>query len=100
MVIGIAYYLSQTYDVTRKNTNNPTPSSIFKCLDTSLLIHADLAFDILLLISGFLISRPWYLYFVKMANILEDQESLNVLRHIANSSLINPCVFVQYITLV
>ena len=64
----IAYYLSQTYDVTRKNTNHPTPSSIFKCLDTSLLIHADLAFDILLLISGFLISRPWYLYFVKMAN--------------------------------
>ena len=73
LLFRIAYYLSQTYgSVLRKNkyheksSNDATASSAFSCLDFSLLIHADLAFDILLLVSGFLISRPWYLYFVKM----------------------------------
>jgi peptidoglycan/LPS O-acetylase OafA/YrhL len=51
-------------------------SSLYKCLDTSLLLHADLAVDVFLVLSGFFIGRGWFEWFVVDADTNLEEASL------------------------
>ena len=65
LLFRIAYYMGQSYPTPKYGA--VSPSSVFECLDNAILTHADFAYDILLVVAGYLTSRPWYLYFLKTA---------------------------------
>eukprot|EP00944_MAST-04C_sp_MAST-4C-sp1_P014157 g14157.t1 len=65
LLFRIAYYMGQSYPTPKYGA--VAPSSVFACLDNAILTHADFAYDILLVVAGYLTSRPWYLYFLKTA---------------------------------
>ena len=66
LLFRIAYYMSRSYAT--PNYGASAPRSVFECLDSVILINADFAYDILLIVAGYLTSRPWYLYFLKTAS--------------------------------